>query len=175
MVCTTSCATGYYPIIEISTTFFGWSFEILLCFPCEPSCLTCSGWSTCTSCPTGTIIDPYGDCLSGCPSNNMYYDSVTRQCLTCSSACYTCDGSLSSNCLSCNPPLQFFQGSCISNCPFGYYSTDTFFCQPCNQNCAACTNSSTDCIVCPSGAWLQNTTAGHSICIVECGSGFYLN
>ena len=174
-LCLNTCDGGYYPIIEISTSFFGLSFEITLCFPCSGNCATCSGWSTCTSCHAGMILDPYGSCLSGCPANNMYYDSTTRQCLTCSSACYSCNGAQSSNCVSCNPPLQLFQGSCISTCPFGYYSTVEYFCQPCNVNCADCRNSSTNCTVCSSGSWLQNTTSGKSICIVECGAGFYLN
>ena len=121
------------------------------------------------------ILDPYGNCLSGCPSGDMYYDSTTRQCLTCSSACFSCNGPQASNCISCNPPLQLFQGSCISTCPFGYFSTAEFYCKPCNLNCADCTNSSTNCTVCPEGAWLQNTTSGHSVCIVECGAGFFLN
>ena len=72
--CGTTCDNGYFPIIEVSTTFWGYSFEIILCFPCSPDCLTCSSWSTCTSCHAGMILDQQGNCLSGCPAYNMYYD-----------------------------------------------------------------------------------------------------
>ena len=118
-------------------------------------------------------LDPYGNCHGQC-APTQYYDSLTRLCINCSSLCYSCTGPLSTDCISCNPPLQFFQGSCISTCPFGYYSTATYFCQPCSINCADCSVSSTNCTVCNDGAFLQNTTAG-GVCSVSCGSGMYLN
>ena len=119
------------------------------------------------------ILDLDGNCLSGCPSLDMYYDSSTRQCLQCSSACYSCNGPLSSNCLSCLPPLQLYQGTCLSGCPFGHYSTTSYICQPCNSNCADCANSSTNCTVCQEGTFLHFNSNGLSVCTIECGSGFY--
>ena len=120
------------------------------------------------------ILDPYGNCLSGCAANHMYYDTTSRQCYNCSNACYACDGPQASQCLSCNPPLQLFQGSCVNTCPFGFYSTSSYICKPCNLNCADCRNSSTNCSVCEGGAFLQNTPTGF-VCMFTCGTGFYMN
>jgi proprotein convertase subtilisin/kexin type 5 len=169
--CTTSCGAGYYPIVQINS---GQVSEVTICYPCSPICVTCTSWSTCTSCAAGMILDAQGDCLSGCASPSMYYDSTTRQCLYCSSACYMCDGPLSSDCLACSPPLQLFQGSCVTNCPFGYYATASYICQPCEISCASCFGSASNCTVCPVNTFLLNGTAG-SYCSSSCGSGFYLN
>lgn len=173
--CQSDCNSGYYPQIIFQTSIWGWTIEIEICRQCPSSCVTCSNSNTCTSCPGGFNLDQNGNCISSCPSATTYYDTATRQCLNCSATCYSCKGPLSTNCLSCYPPLQLFSGSCVSTCPFGYYSTLSYTCEPCSTNCASCMTNANNCTVCPSGFYLQTNSNGVSNCFVQCPSGTYLD
>ena len=173
--CQILCPDGKYASVSVTLSVHGLSIQLSHCVPCTSSCLTCSSLHNCTSCPSGMVLDSAGFCNSNCTNPNTYLNSSTRQCDLCSTTCYTCIGPQSSNCISCVPPLQLYLGNCMSVCPFGFYATSSYTCQPCNPNCADCSNSATNCTVCPQGVFLHTVSPGAMICTVECGSGFFLD
>jgi proprotein convertase subtilisin/kexin type 5 len=170
--CLSDCGNGYYPTIIFSTSIWGWTISIQICRHCPDICVTCSDSSTCTSCPSSYHLDQNGNCLSNCTQPNQYFDLTTRQCLNCSSTCYTCKGPLVTDCLSCYPDYYLSQGSCLSQCPYGYYASSTYRCEACSPNCANCQGSSTNCSACPTGGYLQLAN-GVSSCTVDCLAGYY--
>ena len=164
--CVTSCPSGYF----VSS---GSSSGASTCLPCDSSCLNCtSSAKICTACPAGYAIDLQGNCNSNCSSPSTYFVASTRQCLNCSSLCYSCQGPLSTDCLSCKPPSALYSGSCLNACPFGYYASSTYVCGQCNSPCASCAVSANNCTSCIAPNLLQPSTTG-STCSVACSAGFY--
>ena len=123
------------------------------CSPCDPSCLTCSGPSTCLSCDNSSNLKylEAGKCKDSCSETKYaYFDSEKYQCLE-----------------SC-PNSTFVLGrECYSECPEGYYSSESA-CETCNEACKTCTGpTSKDCSTCNSNYYLYEGE-----CLAECPENY---
>jgi proprotein convertase subtilisin/kexin type 5 len=171
--CLKSCPNGYYNSTYQSTLMTGTLFRGSRCFPCSQICLTCTNSSDiCLSCYTGYILKN-NSCVSNCTTANTYYSQTFRQCLNCSTFCWTCYGSLLTNCLSCKPPLYLFSNTCINNCPLAYYASSTYECKPCNSaQCANCQGAADNCTLCTTPN-LLTIINGKGSCSKVCPTGYY--
>jgi hypothetical protein len=128
--CTSACPSGKYPAQG-------------KCELCNPSCINCTGNSTCTSCKYNLYFYQ-GSCLLSCPSHTFINNSA---CLDCQQFCRNCT---STGCYKCDP---------------GYY-LDNFACLPCGKHCERCDKN--QCHMC-----VQNYHLVGSQCLYNCSSGFY--
>jgi hypothetical protein len=97
------------------------------CFPCEPSCLTCSNYDRCSSCPLHSIIIKNRYCESckqlfnlcdvcntttclGCYKNS--YLKADNTCELCSSKFPNCQECSASSCTLCNNLFYLYGGVC---------------------------------------------------------------
>ncbi len=132
LLCYDVCPNGYYgdPVQ-------------LMCLKCHYSCLTCSAYTTCTSC------DPAANRIlssSSCIPNTGYYDNSTTIAVLCTS--------IDTNCQTCANTTTF---SC-QICADGYYLDSTGGCTVCSSTCATCT-SAVICITCRTGFNLDSASA----------------
>ena len=111
------------------------------CKSCDSSCYTCDGGfaRNCLTCNlSGTY--PYfmslnKTCMSSCPTAGYYADS-SKNCTSCDSTCYTCNGGLEINCLTCNTTKRLFLEASTSRC------------LTCSDNCTLCNGKSYNCTSC---------------------------
>ncbi|KAL4451032.1 hypothetical protein ABPG74_021354 [Tetrahymena malaccensis] len=136
--------------------------------PNNSTCQQCA--NQCSSC--------YGPNPNQCYSCNAGYYFLNNQCLT-SSQCLALGGyytdSQNNLCSSCYPLCK----TCLSNlsyqcqsCIDGYYLS-TNSCIPCDPSCLTCGSSSTQCLSCFSGQFLDSTTNKCIQSTQSCPSGFY--
>jgi len=99
------------------------------CIACDPICYLCNISSTnCLSCKNGYIL--FGtNCVTQCPVNNYYLDSLNNICKTCQSPCLNCQSIIL--CTSCLTGY-LSNNSCVSVCPIGYYANNL------NNDCTIC-------------------------------------
>jgi hypothetical protein len=112
------------------------------CNPCSsymPHCTVCSNGSLCMGCESTWSVK--GD-STGCVCSNGYYLNSSI-CSSCDTTCKTCTGNLITNCLSCKNNTFYLD---LSN-----------KCTACMSPCITC-NSSTICLSCISGYFLNATT-----------------
>jgi len=173
--CIQNCPAGSYKSINIVIQILSVSITTTTCKLCSSVCATCVNSSNyCLSCYNGYILTSTNDCVSNCSSSTTYYNNVTRVCSNCSVDCFTCYGPTSSNCLSCKPPLQLYLGSCNTICPFSFYASPLYKCEPCASACASCYISASNCTSCNLPSSLQITN-GIGNCVLSCSSGYFLN
>ncbi len=113
-----------------------------MCETCHYSCLTCSAFTTCTSC--NTMAYRFFN-LSSCPPVPGYYDNSTTIAVLCTV--------VDANCQSCINSTTF---TCLY-CDSGYYLTTTGVCVVCPIDCSNCT-SATVCTACITGYIINPTT-----------------
>ncbi|ELP84797.1 protein serine/threonine kinase, putative [Entamoeba invadens IP1] len=174
-----SCKSGKYFVAQNKT-----------CNDCDPNCAYgyCSTVNGCTKCIEGYFPQNY-------------------RCTKCGVTCKTCD-IVSTNCLSCyndsfienNICITCEEGYCevgyclqedgCTKCKSGYYKNGKR-CLKCDTNCLTCGTTSTDCLSCASGLYLNDSTHQcidcDSNCIdtsthctspsgcTQCKDGFYIN
>ena len=99
--------------------------------------------TNCTSCKIG-ILASYGVCIDQCQSNQYI---LGGKCLNCSYPCAKCFRT-ADYCVACIKGMIVSSGKCIIDCPpKQYYDSQVISCQPCDQTCATCLNSTT-CLTC---------------------------
>ena len=166
--CLTTCPNGKYPDSTSN-----------ICQTCHSSCLSCSnsGSSSCTTCISGTYLQPFvATCLATCPST-YYPDTSDNKCKQCDSSCLTCSGPTNAHCLSCGNGkylLGTAPSKCASDCTNGFFYHElSNACQSCDPSCKTCSDSGPNaCDTCDSNAFLQATN-GPSACDVVCKGGTY--
>lgn len=117
--CLSVCPDFYYSdSIAVNLTLG--NVSTLICQPCVPPCLTCSGSSTCLSCQNNTYYDGFFSCVSGsaCPAFT-YPNNSLLMCMGCVQPCLSCSSFYS--CLSCVNDSFLFNTSCLGACPKGYF------------------------------------------------------
>ena len=110
------------------------------CKQCDSSCATCSSKNFCTSCD-GDATLKLGSCeeteaptRGSCDDGQFLFEN---ECITCNSACETCNGRGENRCLSCGDGLQLSNGFCI--CESGTFENDLGGCSPCDDTgCDVC-------------------------------------
>lgn len=125
------------------------------------------------------------NCLLLC---NLGSYRTSNDCQICASECAICDSPSSGSCLECaNTAPYFVLGSsvCYENCPNGYFKVEGQFrcvtscpsktfqsadgsCNQCNNICAECEVSDSNCTQCDSGSLLHDST-----CKTACPTGTY--
>ncbi|XP_061586644.1 extracellular matrix protein FRAS1 isoform X2 [Cololabis saira] len=146
------------------------------CQACHPSCQACSGASQadCTSCaPLASLQSGY--CSTDC-QEGLFLNSVTGECLKCSSDCQRCAADLQmgigSVCLWCKAPRTWLLGDhCVSHCPSGHYGYHGA-CIKCHSSCEACSGAGPySCTSCPTNSALLPS----GLCAPRCSLGYYDN
>ena len=129
---------------------------------CASNCQTCTSGSAsgCSLCVSGYFSHPTNsNCVSSCPSSS-YANSGSRTCITCNTACSSCNGSANTNCLSCASQ---------------YYSAGGNTCLACDSRCNGCSGpGNTQCSSCASGKFSQQGVSG--LCVNACsniGANYY--
>lgn len=127
----------------------------------------CTTSYSCTSC----VINYYlynTTCSNTCPTG---YIGLNRICVPCTGNCLSCVGS-TSYCLSCNPNYYLYNATsptCVNPCPAPLFmNNSTMTCTGCSANCSTCANYSSQCLSCPAGTYLQNSS-----CLLACNVGYY--
>ncbi|EAR91973.2 transmembrane protein, putative (macronuclear) [Tetrahymena thermophila SB210] len=110
------------PLVEIILNYKmvnpGFFIQQNNCFPCDSSCLTCTGTSTnCTSCQPDLFLNvSQSTCLPSCPENGFYVSG--QSCMPCDPTCATCSGPLQTQCNSCQSNLfQYDDDKMCKACP----------------------------------------------------------
>ncbi|EDQ86706.1 uncharacterized protein MONBRDRAFT_10710 [Monosiga brevicollis MX1] len=111
-----------------------------ICFPCHPSCRTCTGISStdCVACATGLVFAPdQGTCVTTC-AMGQYPNATLASCLPCHEDCVSCSGAGPDQCLSCRNDLVLSTaGTCMDHCAAGTFTENaTATCRVCTP-CAA--------------------------------------
>ncbi len=131
--------------------------DILTCGPCDPQCKTCEVTaSNCTSCdPTSSFKYFFNrTCLQFCP--DLYYETVSS-CALCSSLNRNCDYCTNSSfCEKCNLGFVAFGGNCLATTPSGYVNISGTA-EACQDDCATCEVTRTNCTSCKTLNLLGNT------------------
>ncbi|XP_068615370.1 extracellular matrix organizing protein FRAS1-like, partial [Brachionichthys hirsutus] len=144
------------------------------CQACHPSCQTCSGSSQadCTSCPPLASLHS-GYCRTNCQDGH-FLNTVTGECLQCSSDCQRCTADLQTGigsvCLWCEAPRKWLLGDhCVSHCPQGHYGWHGA-CIRCHPSCEACSGAGPlSCTSCPPNSVLLLS----GLCAPKCSIGYY--
>ncbi|EWS76513.1 H-type lectin domain protein (macronuclear) [Tetrahymena thermophila SB210] len=169
-------ASGYY--CQSSSSASPWYQQD--CYPCDQSCLQCSGPLS-TNCLSCTTIFPFynlsnNSCLvqapnSGCfcTKNSNINLSYQQNCYPCDVNCQNCKGPLTTDCTACSQSYPYYNtltNTCISQEPSGFicqqspsnYPSYQSNCYPCNDNnCLICTDvMPNSCIQCQSNTYLYN-------------------
>ena len=123
--CIANCGPGNYSQLTSTGTF---------CYPCDPSCETCSGGGKkCTACSSSY--------------SNPYLNPETKECFDCMERCATCDNNLDT-CLTCKPDIECNKPSSSLN------QTD---CKCCYKHCTSCTGEGNgQCTACKEGYRLED-------------------
>ncbi|EAR87309.2 zinc finger lsd1 subclass family protein (macronuclear) [Tetrahymena thermophila SB210] len=170
-------ASGYY-CQSSSNTSLSYQQD---CYPCDQSCLQCSGPIS-TNCLSCTTIFPFYNLQNNscsvqapnsgyfCTKNSNINLSYQQNCQPCDSTCLTCSGTLPTNCLSCASSFPYFNtqtNQCLSQTPgFNFncqkntnFPNYQFNCNSCNSNCLSCTGPlPNNCLTCPTSLPYFNTS-----------------
>ena len=168
-----------------------------MCYPCDPSCSTCSGGDSnqCTSCSPATNYVANGTCVNTCPSPPLIRNFVPRRCTTpCplqyaywdASCSATCDSPLQVQTINtfdlctfpCGSGYLYWNGTCDSSCDSPLSSRVWLLKKFCDFPCAdtdflyldgTCSSQ------CPL-PYIQQIegTPSRNFCINPCGSNAYL-
>jgi hypothetical protein len=122
---------------------------------------------SCLTCVTGYYLYN-ATCGPTCPSG---YIGLNRLCAPCINNCLTCSGS-TAICNSCQPNFYLYNATsptCVNPCPAPLLmNPNTMTCTGCSAQCASCATYATQCLSCPAGSFLQNTS-----CLSSCNIGYY--
>lgn len=167
--CTNFSGTPYYKLTNVNTCddecppgqFISLVFSHQ-CQLCSDNCVTCVGRAdNCTTdggCRNGMFFDlNQYQCLYICPNN--YYGKVVDAtntskniCEKCADECALCYGAGKTKCTKCTtfggtPYFKYpFTDVCESVCPKGFYGeVQSLSCLPCQEACAACYGTPTNC------------------------------
>ena len=131
---------GYY-IIDANTGTIG---------HCPSNCLNCISSTICTKCSTDYVLDD-GVCKTSC-TNSKY-------------------GILNGECVNCKTKNKFnVNNNCVDSVPDDYVITDdtTGYAEPCDEKCASCLISKTQCTSCKSPYFEQYNSRDGSTGEVQC-------
>ncbi|KAL4461137.1 hypothetical protein ABPG73_001250 [Tetrahymena malaccensis] len=172
------------------------------CLKCHENCETCfgEGVNQCMKCKVGILQDDLS-CSKKCPKGS-FFDESNIKCSKCSENCSECTGL--NQCQICQPDYTLLEGQCYK-CDIGQYLDKIQkSCKPCHESCKSCNESTErDCIECKNSDYFfdQNNicvnkcqdgfiknpkikrcqqcaykiTNGEKQCVVDCGSGQYVN
>ncbi|KCV68146.1 serine/threonine protein kinase [Fonticula alba] len=133
-MCRTAMATSPALCLEHCPERY-WPNRMKLCLPCSAGCKTCSTESYCSACLPGHFLQ-------------------SDRCFVCDASCASCQGPAA--CQTCRPGLVFLSADqlqaslCGSTCAPGEYRGSER-CLACDESCALCAGSSTQCQVCTQG------------------------
>lgn len=115
-----------------------YDITIFDCKTCQDKCKTCSNKTSCTSCPTGTLLH-LGDCLQQCPDG--FASSDAANCVKCTDLnCKKCFPTNPSLCTQCNPGWVIKNGVCVDYCPESRVLVKhESQCRSCMDGCRICT------------------------------------
>jgi proprotein convertase subtilisin/kexin type 5 len=173
--CASTCPVGQYKSADN------------VCSLCDSFCSTCLGTSiNCSACVSPYYLQSL-TCVTTCASN-YFSNSTTRLCTLCPTGCLTCTGGTLSACLSCtsitlsNGTLVSYYKQptgtqCSTTCPNLYFpNTNTNICDGCNNGCATCQTTPTNCLTCTTyqGNTFYKSPASNT-CIMVCPEGYFGN
>ncbi|CAG9335719.1 unnamed protein product [Blepharisma stoltei] len=188
---TCTCNAGYY--FSSNTVCSACNTNCAMCKVSDGNCLTCSDPTHMSAAPACAC--PTNGALSGttCTCNTGYYFSSNTVCSACDSNCAACSGT-ANICLTCVDTTHMSAAptcACPANgalsgtsctCNAGYYFNSNTVCSACNNSCATCTISASNCITCvdpthmsaaPACACPANASLSGSTCI--CNAGYYFS
>ncbi len=96
---------------------------------------------------------PY-ECIANLTGHPSYI------CQPCHNSCLTCNYSCNTSCLSCNnsvPAYQYYNSylsTCTQTCQEEFYLSN-YICQPCDNSCLNCNQTSKNCTSCHDGFYLN--------------------
>ncbi|KAL4506596.1 hypothetical protein ABPG72_000167 [Tetrahymena utriculariae] len=180
--CTSQCSTGFFAYnntcVQTCPNGYYGNKDSNTCQQCDPSCLTCSDKSTCTSCPYYRSKLGNGLCGDQCSTNQVFVrkqpsgSNWSFECIACSlqQKCNQCLGS-PNYCTDCLPQFYLLDSNCLTTCSNSYYADDSQRkCINCDPSCLTCQNSSKNCTSCSQGFYLKGGQ-----CVASCGSGYVAN
>lgn len=132
-----SCKNGHY--LDVST-----------CKPCDANCETCTSTATkCLTCKQSTVNKWLRNfqCVTACGAG--YFEVPGNVCNPCPPGCLTCT---SNECLTCDTGNGYMKKNniCANPCGDGWYESGGQ-CQKCDNKCATCITSASNCLTCASG------------------------
>lgn len=137
------CVTGFY-----------YDPFVVACFPCDYTCLNCTG-STNVNC---LVCDPlmirsFDFTNNSCPCDPGYFDPGVALCAPCDYTCMTCSGPSNTQCIGCDFSMirtpDFSNNSCP--CNVGFFDAGVALCAPCDYTCLSCVAPlATSCVTCDS-------------------------
>jgi len=138
------------------------------CTPCIENCLLCTTNTSCDACDTGyQYLVSDNLCQGNCPKGYRENEGVCEACLVAN--CESCpdDPAICTYCLQ-----DFYMddsGACQASCSVGWRAdVPTRTCQKCDDiNCLQCTNSVSECEVCPSKMFVNELYICEN-CIANC-------
>lgn len=157
--------------------------------PCDSSCDTCTGPTTCTLClydngyyPKDGDVSPYVCYTEQTKDSNYYLDSVNKVFKECYEFCATCSqgGNVDdNNCSLCKAgyyPIEGITGSCVKD-PLYYYLDNGQY-KECYQSCKTCeasgTSTTNNCLTCKDNHSLKAISGStYFNCLASCLAGQY--
>ncbi|KAJ8347152.1 hypothetical protein SKAU_G00285530 [Synaphobranchus kaupii] len=139
------------------------------CHLCDLTCHLCKGpesWD-CISCTPGRSLEE-GRCDTGCSPGKYPSDG---QCYLCDNICEECSGGGPENCTACEKDnfgveRFLFRSQCVNVCPERHFQSEGRTCDPCPENCRACSGPNW-CLSCNSSYFPSD-----GVCTrLECGEG----
>ncbi|KAL4481582.1 hypothetical protein ABPG74_007671 [Tetrahymena malaccensis] len=160
----TSCYDGLYLynekcfVEQPKQTYCQMQQNYYICQDCYQNCLSCNGTqdNNCISCANNYYF-LNNQCFKSQP-NNIYCDSLSLICQSCSNKnCQICDKSLT-YCISCPQKWYLYRGDCYQQIPSssGIYCNEQNICIDCNQNCFNCSSDINKCTECSVDQYLNN-------------------
>lgn len=152
----------------------------IVCQPCSPECLSCSGPANtdCQSCGNAFISSgssgPITQCLTSCGDAGD-----PSSCQNCHEQCAGCAGPSNQQCVECRYNALTLDGfrTCVPRCENGQYlaressSSSEHVCRSCHQQCLNCTGpGNTDCLQCRRA---NSTVSGVTMCLENCPADTY--
>jgi hypothetical protein len=117
------------------------------CFPCTKFCTACTGPlnEQCISCFHNLVLSASKGCI--CPEGS-YIDTsdVETVCTACSGFCAICSSEF--DCTVCKATFIYSTSAKECICPFNYYLTSAYKCEPCHSKCRGCQFSPDNCLQC---------------------------
>ena len=178
----TTCSADYFlknsdcvTSDNCGTGFFADTFAVLdACAACEENCDACTDASTCTTCSADYFLkESYCVTSSNCGTGFFANTAADPDaCATCEENCDACTDT--STCTTCSADYFLKESNCVTsdNCGAGFFAdtaADPDACTACEENCDACTDTST-CTTCSADYFLKESN-----CVTSgnCGAGFF--
>lgn len=152
----------------------------VVCQPCSPECLSCSGPANtnCQSCGSSFVSSGSNGPITQCLTSCVVADDP-NSCRSCHEQCTGCRGPSNQQCVGCRFDTLTLDGTqtCVPRCENRQYlarESDTnseHVCRSCHEQCLSCAGpSNTECLQCRRA---NSTVSGITTCLENCPTNTY--